>query len=535
MLAKNFFRCHPSVLENSSEPPAKKLNFKMDYEQLKTKLKSFGQEHLLEWWSSLPESEQKELYADLCDINFAQVDRYFKRCNNQLNTTQKVDENIEPVPKNLCGSISRTEKETLEAYENEGFRLISEGKVAVLLLAGGQGTRLGVPYPKGMYDVGLPSGKTLYHLQAERICRMQTMAKEKMGKAGIIPWYIMTSEKTKEPTHDYFANHDYFGLSKDNMVLFEQFQLPCLTFDGKIILDQPHKVARAPDGNGGLYRALGDCGIIDDMESRGIEHINVYCVDNILVKMADPVFTGFCHSIGADCGAKVAEKAFPTEPVGVVCRVDGLYKVVEYSEISLETAERRNPDGQLTFNAGNICNHYFSINFLKDMVYKYEDKLHHHVAKKKIPFVDKNMCQQKPTQPNGIKMEKFVFDVFQFSKKFAVWEVLREDEFSPLKNADGADKDTPTTARLSVSNLHRRFVLRAGGKFIRDDGTVIPDIPSQRTGEPGDDPIVCEISPLISFAGENLEHIVAKKEFIPPLEITTNKKGGFVIRSGQLC
>ncbi|KAJ8704856.1 hypothetical protein PYW08_012176 [Mythimna loreyi] len=483
----------------------------MSYDNFFEKLNSHGQGHLLKYWPDLSEKEREQLISDLKKIDIAEVNELFRRANDNTKVIAEKLEDLKPIPDSHYEAVPNLSNEKIEEYENIGLKEISDGKVGVLLLAGGQATRLGFGHPKGMYDVGLPSRKTLFQIQAERIFRVQQMAAEKYGKQGKITWYIMTSEHTKGPTADYFRSHSYFGLNEEDIVYFEQGTLPCFDFEGKIFLDEKHHVSSAPDGNGGLYRALKTQGILTDIAKRGVEHLHAHSVDNILIKVADPVFIGYCKSKNADCAAKVVQKSYPSEAVGVVCRVNGHYKVVEYSELTDEAAESRNPDGRLTFSAGNICNHYFSADFLSK-ISNFESKLKLHVAKKKIPYVDHEGIRQKPTEPNGIKMEKFIFDVFEFAENFICLEVAREVEFSALKNADAVKKDCPSTAREDLLRLHRKYIREAGGVV--------------------EDNIDVEISPLLSYGGENLQDLVSGEVFtISPFhlkslqELTLNGNG----------
>lgn len=465
----------------------------MSYENLKTLLSAHNQEHLLKYWPELSEKERENLESEIKKLDLAEIVNLFERANESSKVIlEKLEEDLKPIPETHYEAVPSLTEEKIEEYENIGFKEISQNKVGVLLLAGGQATRLGFGHPKGMYNVGLPSNKTLFQIQAERILRVQQMALDNTGKDGKITWYVMTSEHTMEPTIDFFKSHNYFGLSEENIVFFEQGTLPSFDFNGKIILDEKYHISCAPDGNGGLYKALKTQGILDDISKRGVEHLHAHSVDNILIKVADPIFIGYCKSKSADCAAKVCSKSYPTEAVGVVCRVNGHYKVVEYSELTDEAAERRNPDGRLTFSAGNICNHYFSADFLLKIC-DYESKLKLHVAKKKIPYIDENGIRQKPTEPNGTKMEKFIFDVFEFAKNFICLEVARDVEFSALKNAEAAQKDCPSTAREDLFRLHRKYVRQAGG-IIEDN-------------------IDVEISPLLSYGGENLEELVKNEVF----------------------
>lgn len=484
----------------------------MDIDNLRSELKENSQDHLLLHWDSLNDEEKSNFYKDLKHIDFAKINHWFEKTMREAEASDKKDEKLEPVPPQIVGSVIGAKNENkVTSWREKGLQLISEGKVAVLLLAGGQGTRLGVSYPKGMYNVGLPSQKTLYQLQAQRILKVQDLAYELTGKKSTVPWYIMTSEHTMEETKKFFEKRNYLGLQRNDVLFFEQHTIPCLTMDGKIILDQCGKVARAPGGNGGLYAALIDDGVDDHvtigtMRKRGIEYLHVYCVDNILVKMADPVFVGFCVDKSAECGAKVVEKTLPDERVGVVVKCEGKYQVAEYSEISKEIAEMKDPDNndRLLFRDGNICNHFFTVDFLEKIVTEHEPSLKFHIAKKKIPFVDESGKRNKPVEPNGIKLEKFVFDVFEFTEKLALLEVAREDEFSPLKNAKGSPKESPETALRDLSNLHRRYLTKAGAKFKDTNGVTS---------------IVCEISPLLSYAGEGLENKVKGREFSAADEI----------------
>ena len=493
----------------------------------RSKLTAAGQEHLLQFWEELDTDEKQALYNELSELDLDEVLEYFQRTVAEMSSAgEKLDDKMQPLTESQCGSMAASTDSELAQYESLSLEEISKSHVGILLLAGGQGTRLGTSYPKGMYDVGLPSSKTLFQLQAERIRSLEILAEKKTGVKGAITWYIMTSASTIQPTLDFFAKNQYFGLKKENVVVFQQGTLPCFTFEGKMILGAKHKLSIAPDGNGGLYRALRREGILDDMKSKGIQFIQLYCVDNILVKVGDPLFMGYCLSKDAECANKVVRKGFPTEAVGITCKVAGHYQVVEYSEITQKSAEKRNPDGSLTYSAANICIHFFTFEFLNRIVMENERSLEHHVAKKKIPFINNEGVLVKPEKPNGIKMEKFVFDVFKFANKFVVWECYRDEEFAPLKNAEGASDFTPTHCRNALLALHQKWLRIAGAKLINEDGVEAKQMGSPAGEDNNNDDsdnnnaekkyvVLCEISPLLSYAGENLQNFKDKEIKLP--------------------
>jgi len=287
-------------------------------------------------------------------------------------------------------------------------------------------------------------------------------------------------------------------------VIFEQGVLPCISNDGKILLETKCKVAVAPDGNGGIYQALVTSSVMEDMRKRGIEHIHAYCVDNCLVKVADPVFIGFAASKDVDIATKVVRKRNATESVGLILLKNNKPDVVEYSEIDKETAEAKDPKQPdvLKFRAANIVNHYYSFRFLESIP-EWAHKLPHHVARKKIPYVDTDKGTTiKPEKPNGIKLEQFVFDCFPMLelKQFACMEVKREDEFSPLKNAKGTGEDDPDTSKKDIMSQGERWV-KAAGAIVVSEGNA--------------DGV--EISPLISYGGEGLEQLRGKTITAPAI------------------
>ncbi|KAG9229568.1 putative UDP-N-acetylglucosamine pyrophosphorylase [Amylocarpus encephaloides] len=474
-----------------------------EVQELKEKYEKAGQEQVFAFYDSLSASEQATLFAQLQGFDPEHIN---KITNKALNPPQaeNVDKEsgLKPLPETATASILDSKTEDIEKWYQSGLDLIADNKVGVVLMAGGQGTRLGSSAPKGCFNIGLPSEKSLFKIQAERIRKLQSLANRKAGlegeKKAVVPWYVMTSGPTRGPTEAYFQENNYFGLQKENVVIFEQGVLPCVSNDGKILLESKGKVAVAPDGNGGIYQALITSNVIGDMRKRGIEHIHAYCVDNCLVKVADPVFIGFSASKEVDIATKVVRKRNATESVGLILLKNGKPDVVEYSEIDRETAEAKDakqPD-VLKFRAANIVNHYYSFSFLESIP-EWAHKLPHHVARKKIPYVDTEKGNTiKPEKPNGIKLEQFVFDVFPMLElnKFACMEVKREDEFSPLKNAKGTGEDDPDTSKQDIMNQGKRWVQAAGGIVVgsgKGDGI--------------------EVSPLFSYGGEGLEELMDKE------------------------
>ncbi|WVO15361.1 hypothetical protein L204_103017 [Cryptococcus depauperatus] len=499
--------------------------------QLKAIYKAANQSHVFTFYDSLSPQDQSNLLVQLADIDVHRVNRIYTNaiaadataapakesagafCNGKpidnvngekgdwvKSADQSTKEEVRPLPNEACATVINNPVEEAQ-WREAGLKAISDNQVAVLLMAGGQGTRLGSSEPKGTYDIKLPSGRSLFEYQAKRIVKLARLAEEKAGKkigSVRIRWYVMTSGPTRKQTEKFFREKSFFGLEEQNVIFFEQGVLPALTNDGKLLLSTPSSVSVAPDGNGGLYaalrRPLASCSsktVLSDLRQHNIQYVHAYCVDNCLVRVADPVFIGCCISRSAATGAKVVCKTSASENVGVLAVKGDAFTVVEYSELSKEKAEQRTADGQLVFRAGNIANHFYTVDFLES-VEAMEKDMAFHIARKKISTVDLSSGEQiKPTEPNGMKLELFVFDVFPFTRSLCVLEVDRAEEFSPLKNAPGSNVDSPETSRRDLLAQQRRWLV-ANGAEIKDG-------------------VEIEVAPEVSYAGEGLEWIQSRR------------------------
>lgn len=447
---------------------------------LKAKFLANGQSHVFKYFEELNEEEKQSFVDQLKAIPIDELEDLFKQATQEKSSIQETG--IVPVLKSDVVKLEEFSADHGRWYEG-GLEAIKAGKIAVITLAGGQGTRLGSSQPKGCFDIGLPSQKSLFQLQAERLLRLGQLT----GKS--IPWYIMTSGPTHDPTVSFFQSNNFFGLNRDHVHFFQQGVLPALSFDGKILLQSKGSVALAPDGNGGIYAALRRQGIIERLEAAGVQYVHMHSVDNCLVKMADPVFLGLCIERGIDCASKSVPKTNPKESVGILSRRNSDQKmfVAEYSELDPRLADATDDlTGELLFNTANIAIHMFSVEFLKRVCLDSHLRLPYHVAKKKIPSID--LVTGEPSITAGIKLEAFIFDVLEHATNPIILQVDRASEFAPLKNAAGsAPDDTPEACAARLYALHRRWLTRANALVL------------------GDGPV--EISPLVSYGGEGLEHL----------------------------
>lgn len=387
---------------------------------------------------------------------------------------------FQPISEDKVVKRSHYDATTWQTILHLGYQAIYEGKVAAIIMSGGQGTRLGYDGPKGKYNIGLISQKTIFQLHIERIQKIRQLAAQFMnttttatmssssdssssggnssgnssGRLPHIAIYIMTSDLNHQAIVDYFQENAYFGYPSEDIIFFEQGLEPCFTLDGKIILESLTQLSLAPDGNGGLYKALRQSGCFTNILERKIEHLHIYGIDNVLTKSLDPAFIGLCLYYHVECGNKVVWRANKTEKVGVAAELDHHLHILEYSEIPTLLAETMDEKtGRLLFGGGNICNHYLHVSFLEKVILPRLSDVYH-IAKKKIPYYDSIEGKTIiPSQINGVKLEMFIFDVFPLATRWLCMEVERGEEFAPVKNEPGNSADSPDTARELMSAL----------------------------------------------------------------------------------
>jgi len=428
-------------------------------------LKNAGQDDLLARLESLDGEARALLERDIASQDWKELhDLHAEKSAASL--SDNVSSDLKPMPFKIGADDLR-----YDFWKETGEILLGKGQVAAFLVAGGQGSRLGFEGPKGMFDIGLPSHKSLFQLQAERL---QNLAAQ-VGHA--IPWCIMTSPLNHEATVNFFTENNFFGMDRQNIRFFEQGTICALTPEGKAVVDENNRLALVPDGNGGCFRALAQSGTLAWLIERGVKYVFLYSVDNALCRVCDPAFIGALASEGRSMSAsKVVPKAGPNEKVGIFAYQDKKPGVVEYSDLPVEYRDMTNPDGSLTFDGGNIAIHLFKIEGLRKLQ---TSKLPWHTARKTVCGIEK--CW---------KFEQFLFDAFPQLGTMMPFGVIREEEFSPVKNAEG--NDSPKTARTMIGKLHREWLQKAHVEINPNK--------------------LYEISPTLSYAGENLNRRTFARE-----------------------
>ncbi len=408
--------------------------------QVEQTLAKYGQEQLLDEYNRLTDKKEKQDFLDsILTIDFNQVKTLYE---NSKEKPSFMDSKIEPID---YTDKSKLSKEEYEKYKAIGEKKIKEGKLAVVTMAGGQGTRLGHSGPKGTYDLGLDTHKSIFEILTD------TLNEARKKYEVDIPWYIMTSEENNKPTVEFFKQHNFFGYPEKCVTFFKQGKLPMLSTDGKILIDENGKIKEAADGHGGIFQSMLRDGVIYDMKARGIEWVFIGGVDNVLVKPVDAVLIGLAEDKNVLAAGKSLVKANPQEKVGVFCKRNGKPSVIEYSEITPEMAAETNENGELKYGESHILCNLFNIKAIEKIS---QMNLPYHIAFKKAKYIDNNGNLVVPDKPNAYKFESFLFDAFESLDELAIMRVKREEEFAPVKNAEGVD--SPETARKLYLDFHEK-------------------------------------------------------------------------------
>ena len=400
-------------------------------------LKMYNQEHIIKLIEKLDEDKKQGLIEQISKIDFHQLKELYDNTKKEI----EIKENkIEPLPYLDKKKLSEEQK---GEFQRLGEAILEKGEYAVVTMAGGQGTRLGHPGPKGTFKLDVyGKGKYLFEILAENLKE----ANQKYGK--IIPWYIMTSKENNNETIEFMKKHNYFGYDKDSVRFFTQSELPLLDVNGKLLVGKDMKIKEASDGNGGTYASLRASGCLAEMKEKGIKWVFIGSVDNALLKMADTILLGMAIDKKVQIASKSVVKANPHERVGVFCKMNGHPKVIEYTELPEKMAEEVDDEGELKYGESHIMCNLYTIEAIEKIS---KETLIYHSAFKKNAYIDENGKEVIPTEPNSYKFESFIFDAFELFDDIAILRGKREDDFAPVKNKDGVD--SPKTAK----ELYEKF------------------------------------------------------------------------------
>lgn len=400
----------------------------MTYNEAVSKLEVCGQKHLLEYYEELSESEKEELLEQIELTDFSVIEQ---------------GKNGEAAKKGVISPLVSLELDAINEnkarYMELGMKAIKAGKVAAVLLAGGMGTRLGSDDPKGMYNIGKTKDVYIFQRIVENLMDIASLTETN------IYLFVMTSDKNHTKTVNFFKEHNFFGYKEEYVKFFMQEMAPATDYDGKVYMESKCRISNSPNGNGGWFSSMKKWGILDIIHNEGIEYLNVFAVDNVLQKIADPCFVGAVIEHNVEAGAKVVKKAAPDEKVGVMCLEDGKPSVVEYYELTDEMMNTLNEKGERVYNFGAILNYLFEVKALERIVDK---QLPVHIVEKKIPYMDEEGNLVKPETPNGHKYELLILDMIHDLKNCLPYEVERNKEFAPIKNKTGVDSVESARALL---------------------------------------------------------------------------------------
>ena len=392
----------------------------MNYQEAYAKLEAVDQLHVLKYYEELSEGEREELLSQIDATDFSIIEA----CKKESLAVEKGV--ITPL-----AAMELSEIEAKKAYFEEiGVKAIQNGKVGAVLLAGGMGTRLGSDDPKGMYNIGLTKEVFIFQRLIENLLEVVN------ATSTYIHLFVMTSDKNDAVTRAFLAEKNYFGYKPEFVHFFVQEMAPATDYDGHVYMESKSKISTSPNGNGGWFTSLQVAGLLDFIHTEGIEWLNIFAVDNVLQRIADPVFVGATIDVKASVGSKVVRKSAPDEKVGVMCLEDGKPSIVEYYELTEEMMNAKDAKGEPAYNFGVILNYLFSVNALETI---FNGEMPTHVVEKKIPYIDEAGELVKPETPNGYKFEGLVLDMIHQLDSCLPFEVVRNKEFAPIKNKTGVD------------------------------------------------------------------------------------------------